>query len=183
MTSVSAEIKTKPNRKIKDTATAMTTHAVSNPVQFLPRYAILARYMLRRCVCPSTSVSLSVRHTSKFYQNGYTDSAYSWHEGILRRISYLYYYKKIRVSPKIRILRSGTLLRALDLKRFRHGTSIAATCCQLSPIKVDAQSAKRWAIVGRTTLTVLATVDGQFITLTAQLCPQRDAASWVDLHS
>jgi len=44
--------------------------------------------------------SIPARLKSKFYQNGYTDSAYSWHEGILRRISYLYYYKKIRVSPK-----------------------------------------------------------------------------------
>jgi len=52
--------------------------------------------------------------------------------------------------------------------RFRNDTSIGATCCQLR----STECVINWTVVGRTKLTPLATVDGQFITLSVHRCLQ-----------
>ena len=46
----------------------------------------------------------------------------------------------------------------MDFKKFRHGTSIVATRCQLRLIR-RTLSVINWTVVGRTRLTILAKVD------------------------
>ena len=60
--------------------------------------------------------------------------------------------KEIRVSPKISVLPSATLLQPNSgLREFRHGMSVVETCRQqlLSSRKVDAESVINWTVVGQ----------------------------------
>jgi len=71
-------------------------------------------------------------------------------------------FSEIRVSPKIRtISRSPGIVPDFRRNKFRHGESIVAMCCQLtsSSANANAQCDKLATIVGRTELTMLATVD------------------------
>ena len=69
---------------------------------FSPRDAMLARHMLSSRVCPF------VRHKPILYQNEWTNRAGFWHRGFLPAIPHCI-VKKYGVSPKIRVLPSGTL--------------------------------------------------------------------------
>jgi len=57
---------------------------------------------------------------------------------------------------KIRLLAFGTLSQTSELRKFRHVTSIVATCYRLSSTKVDSQRVINWTVV---CWTILATVD------------------------
>jgi len=54
--------------------------------------------------------------------------------------------EEIRVSPKTRVLPSGTLSQTLDFKN-SFGISIVETCYRLRSRKVDAQSVINWTVV------------------------------------
>jgi len=78
---------------------------VSIEPRFLPRDAMLARYVLSSCVCPSVCPSQAcIVIVSKRLDDS------SWH--VTWQLSSTYptlCCKEIRVPPKIRILPSGTL--------------------------------------------------------------------------
>ena len=124
-----------PQPELCDMLNCKTGHAVSVSrklphcivsTSFYQRDAVLARYYLRSCVC--LSVCLSVRHKSEFYQNGWTDRA------VAQRLPSTYStlcWKVTEVSPKLRILISGTLSQTLTLKQFRNCTSTGASVVNL----------------------------------------------------
>ena len=63
-------------------------------------------------------------------------------------------------------------------KHFANGTSVVSTCCQFRSIKADALCDKQATVVGRTKLTMLATIGFRprilAITLSVVLCVQHD---------
>ena len=58
---------------------------------------------------------------------------------------------------RMRLLASASLSQTLHgLRKFRHDTSIVATCCQLVRKRWTLQSVMNWTVVGRSELTILA---------------------------
>ena len=100
---------------------------------------MLAR-VLAMALCPSVRLSVSVRHKSEFYRNGWTNRAGFWHVSFLpsilhcfrRKFGYLQKWRNFRLElcPK---------LRYIDHQ----------TCYQFSLRKVDAQSVMNWTVVGQ----------------------------------
>ena len=81
--------------------------------QFLPRHALLARYTLSSCVCPS--VHMSVISRCCIETTGRIELVFDW------RLPSTYptlYCKEIWASPTIRVLLSGTLFQTPDLENF-----------------------------------------------------------------
>jgi len=81
---------------------------------------------------------VSLCHKSVFYRR---DRAGFWHEGSVQSVLC---YKEIQVPY---VQKSGHFPIELchklwTLKKFRHATSIVATCCRLSLTQVDAQCYK-----------------------------------------
>jgi len=70
-------------------------------------HVTLAQHSLSSCV------HLSVHHKPALYQNDWTNRAGVWHWRFLLPITHCLW-----VSPKIRVLTSGTLSQTLDLKNF-----------------------------------------------------------------
>ena len=68
----------------------------------------------------------------------------AWFRPIIRCV-----IRKLSYRQKIRVLPSGTLPQALDLKKFRQDRSIVEMCYHLSSTKVDAQSMINWTVVGQ----------------------------------
>ena len=69
-------------------------------------------------------------------------------------------FQKFGYPQKIRtISRSPGIVPDFRRNKFRHGESIVAMCCQLTNSSANAQCDKLATIVGRTELTMLATVD------------------------
>jgi len=82
--------------------------------------------------------------------------------------------KEIQVSTKLRILPCETSVLKSGLIKFRHGTSIVATCCQLSSIKTS---------VNVTNKTVVGQLSWQYLRRsTVPLCLQDDAVALVRLR-
>ena len=96
--------------------------------QFRIFTAMLVRYMLSSCVPLSVHPSVrpcvcpSVCHKPVKYQNDWTDRVDFWYRCFLSPTCILC-YKEVRVSPKLRLLPSGTLFQTLDFRKFRHGKS------------------------------------------------------------
>jgi len=90
---------------------------------FLPRDAMLARYMLSSCV------RLSVCHKPVlYYRNNWTNRA-----GLAQRLPFFYRrlcYKEIWVSPYFKVLPSGTLSQTPNLENF--ATASRSRCQQHS---------------------------------------------------
>ena len=86
-------------------------------------------------------VSVSVCHKSVFGRKGWTNPAGFWHRCflhcVIRKFKYL---KKYRYFPWNFASNSG-------LRKLRHSISIVEARCQLSSIKVDAQSLINWTVV------------------------------------
>ena len=86
----------------------------------------------------SSSVCACVRHTPVLYRNGCTDRANFFAYRFLSKYATLC-FREIRVSPKVRLLPSGTLSQTLDLetilphgtnrRRARYKQATASVCC------------------------------------------------------
>ena len=74
------------------------------------------------------------------------------------------YPKEIRVTPNDTPV--WNVVTNSGLGKFRRSASFIATSYQLSSKNVDCDSVTNSTVVGPNWLTTLATVDGQFITLT-----------------
>jgi len=74
---------------------------------------------VRRYARPGTSYRPVYVCHKDFYRNGWQNRAGFWHRSFLRPI--LHCFKKTRVSPKIRLLPSGTLVPNSTLRKFHHG--------------------------------------------------------------
>ena len=85
------------------------------PHLFLPRDAMLARYVLSSCVRPSVRLSV----TSRTGKNHWTKRAGFWHEGFLPSIPHC----DIWASPKISV--GWNCVPNSGLRKFRRGKSIA----------------------------------------------------------
>jgi len=88
---------------------------------------------------------MSICHKPVLYQNNWTNRielVLAWCLSSTNPTLTLC-YKEIWVSPKIRVLPSGTLSQTLDLKKFRHGKSIALpTTLVVVVVVVDGRA--RW---------------------------------------
>ena len=85
-------------------------------VEFLPRDAMLVRYMLSSRVC------LFVIRQYHIETTGWIE-LFFWREGSTYSIYATLCCKESRVSPKMRVLPSGTLSQTLDFKKCRHSKS------------------------------------------------------------
>jgi len=78
------------------------------------------------------------------------------------------------------VRKRGYLQNNGTLSQFRHGTSIVANCCQFGWTKVDERCDRKLAaVVGRTKMTIPATLDVQFITLFLRLCLQLESTGLI----
>ena len=115
-----------------------------------------------------------------------------WSLFLTRIISLTYptlYCKKLLVSPE----HNGSSVRNFvpnsGVRKCCRDTSIVATCRQLWSTKVDAWCDKLATVVGRTTLTILTTIDVrstslamQFVTLSVHRCVQQNVVARVRLR-
>ena len=110
-----------------------TDFSVDSSSHFYPRDSVLARVgSLAMALCPSVCVC----HKSVFYRNGWKNGADFWHD----HLTYpTLYFKEIRVSSKIGVLPSGTLLQNYGLRKFRHYEILAR----------ERWSLINWALVGQ----------------------------------
>jgi len=121
----------------------LSTRAVMCPPSTRRHYALQhARPSVRLSVCPSLSNEVFC------LPNICTDFARAT---MLRCVSLQESSSSLGLYLKIKILAYGTPSRALHLDKFRrvYGTSIVASCCQLSSTNVDARCHKLAPVVFR----------------------------------
>jgi len=102
-------------------ANALTVRVCS----FLPRDAMLARYLLSLSVSVCLSVRPSVTSRYCIERNGRNPAGFGTEAS--SHLSYTLRYDEIRVSPKIRVLPSGTLSQTPDFENF---ATASRSCCQ-----------------------------------------------------
>ena len=133
------------------------------PKHFYPRVTPYASALQATARCPSVSVC----HKSAFYLSGWRDQADFRHRGVLQPIL-LCFFKRTRASPDVTVLSAGNLSQNCQL-----------LTAEIWPRHVDRRkvmlSVTSWTVAGRAKLTIFATIDGQSVTSSVQLCSHHGA--------
>ena len=145
------EIGVSPKIRVRSTSSGTLSQTLD-----LENFATASRRYASAVLAMALSVCLSVCLSVSITSRCYVETSGQIELGLERRVSSTYptlCCEETRASKHLGSLPSGTLSRNSGLRsKFRHGTSIVATCCQRSSTLVDAHSAIYWTSVGQFTM-------------------------------